>query len=371
MLTTRYAHITGWGSYAPPRVVTNEELATLVPTSDEWIRDRTGIGERRISDDQDFTSTMATRASRRALKMANLPPDRLGLVILASATPDHMMPNTATMIQNALGATNAATAMIRTGMYETALVIGAESLSRVTNWTDRNTCVLFGDGAGAVVLEASDLPGGVLSSEMGADGSGGDLITIGLGTRNLAYVDSLPPGENYIKMKGREVFRFATRIMEETTRKVVADAGLELDDIDLVIPHQANDRILQTAAKRLGIPRHLMYSNVARYGNTSAASVPLAIVDAVSEGHVRSGDHIVLVGFGGGLTWAGCVVKWTYDPADRQWSAWRRGVLWSRYRLAGVKSWVNRADRQLAAVEDKLRRRDSEKNGRGSAAGSS
>jgi 3-oxoacyl-[acyl-carrier-protein] synthase-3 len=141
-----------------------------------------------------------------------------------------------------------------------------------------------------------------------------------------------------------------------------------MDDIDLIIPHQANNRILQTAAKRLDIPASKMYSNVARYGNTSAASVPLAIVDAVTEGHVRAGDHLVMVGFGGGLTWAGCVVKWTFDPADRQWSAWRRGVLWTRYRLAGVKSWVNRADRQLSEVEDRLRRRDAEKNGRGNGA---
>jgi 3-oxoacyl-[acyl-carrier-protein] synthase III len=376
MIGTRYAHITGWGSYAPPRVVTNDDLARIVPTSDEWIHGRTGIRERHIADDHDYTSTMSIKAARRALEVANLAPDQLGLVVLATATPDHLMPNTATMVQTALGATGAAafdlnaacsgfvygvvvaSGLIRAGLYDTALVIGAESLSRVTNWTDRATCVLFGDGAGAVVLEASELPGGVLTSELGADGSGGDLITIGLGTRNLGQGDNLPPGANYIRMKGQEVFRFATRIMEESTRHVVAEAGLTMDDVDLVIPHQANSRILQTAAKRLDLPPERLFSNVERFGNTSAASVPLALVDAVSQGRVRGGDHIVLVGFGGGLTWAAALIQWTYDPEDRQWSAWRRGVQWTRYRLAGVKGWLNRADRQLATLDDRLRRRD-------------
>jgi 3-oxoacyl-[acyl-carrier-protein] synthase III len=381
MLSTRYAHITGWGSYAPPLVVTNDDLSTLVATSDEWIRDRTGIHERRIADDHDFTSTMATKAARRALEVANLAPDRVGLIILATATPDHLIPSTAAMVQSALGATTAAAfdlnaacsgfvyglvvgaGLVRGGMYDSVLVIGAESLSRVTNWTDRGTCILFGDGAGAVVIEASDLPGGVLTSELGADGSGGDLITIGLGTRNLAFVDTLPPGANYITMKGQEVFRFASRILESSARHVADQAGLSLDDVALFIPHQANSRILETAAKRLAVSPERIYSNVERYGNTSAASVPLALVDAVSEGRVHAGDHIMLIGFGGGLTWAACLVQWTYDPADRQWSAWRRGVQWTRYRLAGVKSWVNRADRQLASVDDRLRRRDAERNG--------
>jgi 3-oxoacyl-[acyl-carrier-protein] synthase-3 len=376
MSDTRYAHITGWGSYAPPRVVTNDELAQLVPTSDEWIKDRTGISERRIADDHDHTSTMSIKAGRRALEVANLDPGRLDLVIVASATPDHLMPSTASMVQHGLGATNAAafdlnaacsgfiyglsvaSTLVRSGAYDSVLVIGAESLSRVTNWTDRETCVLFGDGAGGVVVEASDRPGGVLGYDLGADGSGGDFITIGLGTRNPIYSDATPPGDNYIKMKGREVFRFATRIMEQSTRTVVGQAGLEVDDIDLIIPHQANSRILQVAAKRLDYPLDRLFSNVERYGNTSAASVPLALVDAIEQGRVRAGDKIVLVGFGGGLTWASCLVQWAYDPEDREWSAWRRGVQWTRYRVSGAKGWLNRADRRLAAVDDWLRRRD-------------
>ncbi|MFN2114791.1 MAG: beta-ketoacyl-ACP synthase III [Anaerolineae bacterium] len=385
MTETRYAHITGWGAYAPPRVVTNDELAQLVPTSDDWIRGRTGIAERRIADDHDFTSTMSTKAGKRALEVANLEPGRLDLIIVASATPDHLMPSTASMVQNALGATNAAafdlnaacsgfvyalsvaSSLVKVGAYDTVLVIGAESLSRVTNWTDRQTCVLFGDGAGAVVVEASDQPGGVLGYDLGADGSGGDYITIGLGTRNPIYSDVAPVSDNYIKMKGRDVFRFATKIMEQSTRTVVAQAGLEVDDIDLIIPHQANERILQVAAKRLDYPLDRLFSNLERYGNTSAASVPLALVDAIEQGRVKAGDNIVMVGFGGGLTWASCLVRWAYDPEEREWSSWRRGVRWTRGRVSGAKNWLNRADRRLAAMDDWLRRRgdDGRMNGRG------
>jgi 3-oxoacyl-[acyl-carrier-protein] synthase-3 len=385
MPNARYAHITGWGSYAPPRVVSNDELAQLVPTSDEWIRGRTGIVERRIADDHDYTSTMATKASQRALAVANLDPGKLGLVILATATPDHLMPSTASMVQNAIGASNAAafdlnaactgfvyglsvaSTLVRAGAFDSVLIIGAESLSRVTNWTDRGTCVLFGDGAGAVVVEGSNRPGGVLGFDLGADGSGGDFITIGLGTRNPIYSDKTPPGDNYIKMKGQEVFRFATRIMAQSTRTVVSDAGLELADIDLIIPHQANDRILQVAAKRLEIEPEKMFSNVARYGNTSAASVPLALVDAIEQGRVHAGDNIVMVGFGGGLTWASCLVQWAYDPEDREWSSWSRGVQWSRFHLAGVKGWWSRLGRRLSAIGDRLRRQDNGRmNGDGS-----
>lgn len=379
MSFARNVHITGWGSYAPPRVVTNDEIAQLVPTSDAWIRERTGIRERRIADDHDYTSTMATRAARRALRVAGVDPGRIDLVILASLTPDYLMPNTASIVQDALGATRAAafdlnaacsgfiygiavaSGMIRSGIHDTVLVIGSESLSRVTNWTDRGTCVLFGDGAGAVVLEASDRPGGVLSTAMGSDGSGGDLLSVHLGTRIPVYDREIDAGENYIKMNGPEVFRFATRIMSQAARQVIADAGLTVEDIDLVVPHQANNRILQVAAKQLGISQSKVFSNLERFGNTSSASVPLALVDAIEAGRLRAGDRLVMVGFGGGLTWAACVVEWSYSPEDREWSSWRRSVQWTRYRLAGAKSWLSRADRRLAALEDRLRRRDVER----------
>jgi len=379
MALSRNVHITGWGSYAPPRVVTNEELARIVPTTDAWIRERTGIEERRIADDHDFTSTMATRAGRRALRVAGLDPGRLDLVIVASLTPDYLMPNTASLVQDALGASHAAafdlnaacsgfivgiavaSGLIRSGVYDSVLVVGSESLSRVTNWTDRGTCVLFGDGAGAVVLQASDQPGGVLTTAMGSDGSGGDLLSVHLGTRIPVYSQALSAGENYIKMNGPEVFRFATRIMSQAARQVVEAAGLTMADIDLIVPHQANNRILQVAAKQLSFPQERIYSNLARYGNTSSASVPLALVDAINDGRLRAGDRMVMVGFGGGLTWAACLVEWSYSPEDRQWSRWHRSVQWSRYRLAGAKSWLNRADRWLASMEDRLRRRDHER----------
>jgi 3-oxoacyl-[acyl-carrier-protein] synthase-3 len=376
MQASRYAHITGWGAYVPPRCVTNAELSQLVPTSDAWIRERTGIETRHIADDEDHTSTMAIKAGRKALQTANLDPGRLGLVICATSTPDYLMPNTASLIQDGLGATHAAAfdlntacsgfvyalsvaaSMLRSGAYDSALVIGAESMSRVMDWTDRTTCVLFGDGAGAVVLQASERPGGVLSFRLGSDGSGGDVLTVGMGTRNPITPEGLARGEGpFMKMAGREVYRFATRIVDKVTREVVEDAELEIDDIDLIIPHQANIRILAKAAKQLGIPIERIYSNLDRYGNTSAASVPLALVEAIQEDRIHAGDHVVMVGFGGGLTWGATLVEWTYDPADREWSLWQRGLQGARFGLAGVKSFAHRAERGVRFWEIRMRRR--------------
>jgi len=371
----RYAHITGWGAYAPPRVVTNHDLAQLVPTTDEWIRERTGIRQRHIADEGEFTSTMAVAAGRRALEVAGLDPGKLDLVICATSTPDYLMPNTASLIQDGLGATHAAAfdlnaacsgfvyalsvgaGMIRSGIYDSVLVVGSESMSRVVNWSDRSTCVLFGDGAGAVVLQVSDRPGGVLACRMGSDGSGGDVLTVGLGTRLPLSEATVAAGDTFMKMNGQQVFRFATRIMGESTEEVVRMAGLKIDDIDLIIPHQANTRILQVAAKKLGLPMERVFSNLDRYGNTSAASVPLALVDAIDAGQVEAGDHIVMVGFGGGLTWAACLVEWSFGPADRAWPAWWRGLQWTRYRLAGAKRFLHRADRRLATIGGRVRRR--------------
>lgn len=372
----RYAHITGWGAYLPPRIVTNAELAQLVPTSDDWIRERTGIRERRIAGEEDHTSDMGIKAGRRALAVANVDPGRLQLVICATSTPDYLMPNTASLIQSGLGATHAAafdlntacsgfvyalavaSAMIRSGVYENALVIGSESMSRVMDWSDRTTCVLFGDGAGAVVLQASDMPGGVLGTSLGSDGSGGDVLRVGLGTRKHFTPETLAAGDGpYMRMSGGEVYRFATRIMSSVTREVVEAASLTIDDIDLIIPHQANTRILQAAAKQLHIPMERIFSNLHKYGNTSSASVPLALVDAIEEGRLHAGDHLVMVGFGGGLTWGACLVQWHYDVTDRQWPMWQRGLQGARFGLAGVKSWTQRAERQLRFMEIRLRRR--------------
>jgi 3-oxoacyl-[acyl-carrier-protein] synthase-3 len=370
------AHITGWGAYVPELVVTNEDLAQIVPTSDDWIRDRTGIGERRIASGDEHTSTMGIQAGRRALQVANLDPGKLDLVICATSTPDYLMPATACLIQDGLGATHAAAfdlntacsgfvyalsvgaSMVRAGAYSNVLVVGSEVMSRVLNWTDRSTCVLFGDGAGAVVLEASEEPGGVLSFSLGSDGSGGDLLNVKLGTRNLPSTEMLASGTGFMHMNGPEVFRFASRIMNQATRKVVEDAGLTLEDVDLLIPHQANTRILQVAAKQLGIPEDRIFSNLEHFGNTSAASVPIALVDALEAGRIASGDHIVFVGFGGGLTWGACLVEWAYGPEGRDWPVWRRGLLGLRVQLAGAKRLISRTERRLEALDDRLRKHE-------------
>jgi 3-oxoacyl-[acyl-carrier-protein] synthase-3 len=372
----RYAHITGWGAYVPELVVTNDDLARIVATSDDWIRDRTGIGQRRIAGPDEHTSVMAIHAGRRALQVANLDPGKVDLVICATSTPDYLMPATACLVQDGLGATHAAAfdlntacsgfvyalavgaSMIRSGAYEHVLVIGSEAMSRVLNWTDRTTCVLFGDGAGAVVLEASEEPGGVLSFSLGSDGSGADLLNVHLGTRNPPSLESLAAGTGFMRMNGPEVFRFATRIMTQATRKVVADAGLSLDDVDLIIPHQANTRILQVAAKQLGFPEERIFNNLEHYGNTSAASVPIALVEALEAGLVQAGDHVVFVGFGGGLTWGACLVEWAFSPQDRDWPVWRRGLQGLRVQLAGAKRLISRTERRIDALEDRMLRRD-------------
>jgi 3-oxoacyl-[acyl-carrier-protein] synthase-3 len=373
---TRYVHITGWGAYAPPRVVTNQDLSHIVATSDAWIRERTGIAERRIADERDHTSTMGIKAGIRALEKAGLDPHRVQLIVVATSTPDYLMPATACLVQDGLGATRAAafdlntacsgfvyalsvaSSMIRAGAYENALVVGSESMSRVMNWTDRSTCVLFGDGAGAVVLQASEAEGGLLSFSLGADGSGGELLTVGLGTRNPPTVDTLASGVNFMRMNGSEVFRFATRVVNQCTREVMASAGLTVEDIDLIIPHQANMRILQNAAKQLNLPMERIFWNLDRYGNTSAASVPLALVDAIDAGRLHTGDYVVLVGFGGGLTWGACLLQWTFDPLADTRGAIRRGIDSAQIRLAPLRGAAHRLDRRLRALEDRLRGRD-------------
>ena len=352
----RYAHIIGWGMYAPEQRRTNEEIATMVDTSDEWILSRTGIKERRIAAPHESTATLAIRAAEAALTVANLPPEEIDLIIVASATPEHFFPATACIVQDVLGADRAgafdlsaacsgfiygvslASQAIQTGAIDTALVIGSETLSRFVDWKDRGTCILFGDGAGAVVLTARNERGGVLSCTMRSDGSGAELLTLpGGGSRHPASLETLASNLHTIKMSGREVFRFATTVMADATRVVLDKAGLTLDDLSLIIPHQANDRILRTAARRLKLPEEKIYVNVDRYGNTSSASIPIALCEAVQEGRVKAGDKLVMVGFGAGLTWAAAAVEWAAPwplepPTRRQRLTWRtrRGLARTR-----------------------------------------
>jgi 3-oxoacyl-[acyl-carrier-protein] synthase-3 len=357
----KYAHITGWGMAIPEKVLTNFDLAKMVDTSDEWIRTRTGIGERHIAAPNQTTATLAVEAAIKALTVANLAPDQVELVIVASATPEHIFPATACLVQDQIGAVkagafdlsaacsgfvyalNMAAQAIRTGSLKNALVIGSETLSKFTDWEDRNTCVLFGDGAGAFVLEASDESGGVLSAVMRSDGSGGDLLILPAGgSHQPATAETITNRQHFIKMSGREVFRFATRVMAQATREAVEAAQLTLDDIKFIVPHQANQRIIENAAKQLNIPIDRCIINVERYGNTSSASIPIAICEAVEAGRIQAGDRMVMVAFGGGLTWASLVAQWSgpFPTKRKVYPAWYRA--WAR-----VTSLVRRLRRQV------------------------
>ncbi|MBI2759535.1 MAG: ketoacyl-ACP synthase III [Chloroflexi bacterium] len=333
-----YAHITGWGMSVPETVLTNDDLARIIDTNDEWIRAHTGIRERRIANENQFPSTLAVDASIKALQVANLKPTDIDLIICATSSPEYIFPATACLIQDELGATNAgafdllaacsgfiyatnmAAQSIRSGSIKNALVIGAETLSRFVDWKDRNTCILFGDGAGAFVLQASDQPGGVLSAVMHSDGSGGDVLSLpGGGSHNPATEASIHEGKHYIHMDGKKVFRFATRVMGQAAKEVLELAGLTTNDVQWIIPHQANFRIIETAAKYLKMPLDKFIINVDRYGNTSTASIPIATVEAVEKGLLKNGDKIVLVGFGAGLTWGALAAEWTGPiPAEHK-----------------------------------------------------
>lgn len=306
--------IIGMGHYLPDDVLTNHDLEKLVDTSDEWIKSRTGIEERRIADDDTETSDMAFLAARDALKEANVSAEEIDLILVATVTADTPFPTVACMIQEQLGATNAAAMdvsaacsgfiygmvtgqqFISSGMYKHVLVIGVEKLSKITDWTDRNTCVLLGDGAGAAVLgEVSDNRG-ILSSELGAHGGGGEYL----------YQNK----NDHLVMNGREVYKFAVKQMPDSSVNVIEKAGLNKDDVDYLIPHQANIRIMEAARKRLGVSKEKMATTVQKYGNNSSASIPIALSESVNSGKVVDDDVIVLVGFGGGLTWGALALRW-------------------------------------------------------------
>jgi len=321
--------VLGTGKYVPERVLTNFDLEQMVETSDEWIVTRTGIRERRICSPEEAASDLAYHASLQALERAGLTAEDIDLIIVATITPDSAFPSTACVLQDRLGAKKAAafdlsaacsgfiyalaaaTSMIASGMYRHVLVVGAECLSKITDYTDRNTCILFGDGAGAVVLGQVPEGRGFRSFVLGADGSGGNLLNLaGGGSRCPASEQSLKEKKHYIYMAGSEVFKFAVRIMGSVALEAVEKAGLAKDDIDLLVPHQANIRIIQSALEKLNLPEEKCMINLDKYGNVSAASIPIALAEAVEEGRIREGDRIVLVGFGGGLTWGASVLVW-------------------------------------------------------------
>ena len=306
------AGLLGMGKYVPPTVVTNEDLEKRLDTSDEWIRTRTGIEERRIASDDIDTSDMAFEAAKEALQSADIRADQIGLILVATVTPDNIFPSVATMIQERLGAKNAAAMdisaacagfiygvvtakqFVESGTYDYVLVVGVEKLSKIVDWEDRNTAVLFGDGAGATVVGKVSEGRGILSFELGADGSGGKYLH----------------HDKHLEMNGREVFKFAVRQMGETAVNVAKKAGLTTDEVDYLVPHQANIRIMEASRERLGLPVEKMSKTVHKYGNTSAASIPISLTDDLAEGRVKDDDVIVLVGFGGGLTWGGLCIKW-------------------------------------------------------------
>ena len=323
------AKITGTGAAVPDRVLTNFELEKMVDTSDEWITARTGIRERRIAAPDEYTSTFATRAAEQALAMAGITAAELDMIIGATVTPDFPFPATACIVQNNLKASNAAAfdlgaacsgfiyglsvvdKFIRTGTVKKALVIGAEVLSRVVDWQDRNTCLLFGDGAGAAVVEGVEGDSGIIGSLIRSDGSYWELLYLpGVGSRRPAVQKTLDDREVFLRMQGNEVFKLAVRAMEDAALQVLADNNLVPGDIDLFIPHQANKRIIDAIGKRLGIPEEKVFVNLERYGNTSAASIPIALDEANRTGRIKQGDLVMFDAFGGGLTWGSMPVRW-------------------------------------------------------------
>ena len=366
----RYAHIVGWGMSVPERVMTNDDWAQLVDTSDEWIRSRTGIAERRIASEDETTLTLSVEAARDALDVAKLSPTQLDLIIVATVTPEHLFPATACLVQDSLGAVHAgafdlsagcsgfiyalsvAADSIRAGTCRHVLVIGSETLSRIMDWNDRQTCVLFGDGAGAVVVSGSEMPGGILSSALGSDGSGGDYLIVPAGGSKLpASHQTVEEGLHYTRMNGREVFRFASRTMDKATRMVCEKASVPMDDVKLFVPHQANIRIIKSAARSLKLEDDRVITNLDRYGNTSAASIPIALCEAIADGRVHRGDHLVLVGFGAGLTWGAIALQWGVPLPVKPAPWYLRIFRWLYYRWARVRSW---SARQRRRAEDWL-----------------
>jgi 3-oxoacyl-[acyl-carrier-protein] synthase-3 len=324
-----HARITGTGSYAPKKIITNRDLEKLVDTSDEWITERTGIKERRIAEKGQSTSDLAYEAAHKALKAAKLPAQELDLILVATTTPDMIMPNLGCMVQEKLGAKNAAAfdiyaacsgfiyglsvanAFIKSGIYQNTLLIGAESLSRFVDWEDRTTCVLFGDGAGAVVLQRHAGKRGVLSTHLHSDGSLWNLLNIPAGgALHPASHDTVRKRMHFIKMKGNETFKTAVRALESAVQEALEHNKVKPEEIDFLVPHQANLRIIQAMAQRLNMSMEKVVLTLHKYGNTSAASIPMALDEAVRDGRIKDNHLLLLEAFGGGLTWASALVRW-------------------------------------------------------------
>jgi 3-oxoacyl-[acyl-carrier-protein] synthase-3 len=323
--------ITGLGVHVPDRVLTNDELSTMVDTNDEWIRDRTGIRERRIAGDDEAMTDLALPAARRALEQAGVDASDVDYLVVATVTPDTMFPTTSALLADTLGASNAAAydllagctgfmyalaqaySAVASGLAETALVVGGDTLSKIVDWRDRGTCVLFGDGAGAVVLQRVE-EGGFLGFQLGADGAGGVHLALPAGGSRLpTTAATVEAGQHFITMNGREVFKFATRVMVSSAEETLRECDLTVDDLDVYVPHQANMRIIDHAVKKLGVPREKTVVNVDRYGNTSSGSIPLALADASDDGRLGPGKLVLMTGMGAGLTWGSALMEWTND----------------------------------------------------------
>jgi len=360
------AAITGITGWLPDFVLDNHKIAKMVDTTDEWIVARTGIKQRYIANDKETTASLGVMAAKEALDTANISPNDIDLIIVATSTPEHNFPSTASLIQDELGASKAgafdmaaactgfvyalsvAAQIIQSGAMHTVLVIGSETLSKIVNWEDRSTCVLFGDGAGAFVLQGSDVPGGIITSVLRSDGSGGDLLKVPAGGSAIpASYDSLRDNLHTITMNGREVFRFATRVMADACREVVSEAGMTMDDIDFIVPHQANVRIIEAAARNLNLPLDMFIMNMERYGNTSAASIPLALCEAVTDNRIKPYNNLIFVAFGGGLTWGATLVTWGVEKNSSPNHIWLKLRRQTLYRVARIRSAIRRGTRTI------------------------
>lgn len=325
----RPAGIVGLGTYLPAERITNADLEAIIDTSDEWIRTRTGISERRRAAPEEAASDLGVQAARKALDSAGIKPEEVDLIIVPTITPDMIFPSTACLVQDKIGAVNAAAfdigagctgfiyalsvanQFVAAGTYDTVLVVATEAMTRFLNWEDRNTCVLFGDGAGAAVIRPVDNEESFISFVLGSDGSGSQLLGVPAGgSRCPLTPGNIAKNEQYVQMAGNEVFRFAVKIMGEAALQALDKAGLGKEDIDFLIPHQANTRIIEAAARRLGLPQEKVYINLDKYGNMSSASIPVALEEAMNDGLLKKGMLVVLVGFGAGLTWGACVMRW-------------------------------------------------------------